>query len=477
MTQVRSGSDRDIRVPAFKDVSDEEILDKYKSAVDLYSLGLDPRLLELEESNLSKFGPRSIAKPWVDRKETLYAHFQQTEDNPLRNVDLGIALGRHYGRGAGRFNVIDIDAALQSLPSGTAAGLPTLGKKRELKSLSRCDLLSLIEYCYEHGVPSILYTRTQELGKTRDTWGQPAGITVREAQFYRVFLEAVESGVTARAAVRGPDAVDAGITAIFDQAQGDPITSIDFSAYDASVSAAAIPGLFGFIATFFQEQHRLILETVAGNFRSGGIVTPDGVLSGDHGVPSGSVFTNLIDSMFQLAAADVDVCQVQGDDGVYLGQLEYWADKFRHYGLNVNMEKSDCSPDYAIYLQNYYSRNYTAIKPGQGRMLVGIYPLSRALNRLVHLERWTDLEDLGISGPDFFSIRAIAILENCKHHPGFPKLVKFIQEQDKYNLNFSEQGLNAYVESLSRRAPGLLHQRGDNVKGIRSFEAYKLLQG
>lgn len=219
------------------------------------------------------------------------------------------------------------------------------------------------------------------------------------------------------------------------------------------------------------------------DFSSIGIVTPDGVVSGNHGVPSGSTFTNEVDSIVQMLIGvqlpfiNLESMLVQGDDGVYIipnGKEDLVFDHFARFGLSVNREKSYVSKDYVTFLQCLYHIDY--IKQG---IIGGIYPIYRALNRLCYQERWSDFEDFGISGKDYYSIRSLCILENCKWHPLFEKFVKLILSKDKYSLDFSSQGLSNYVHMIEKTkgTEGILvNQYGDDVKGLRSFESYKLIR-
>jgi hypothetical protein len=476
MASIRSGSDIDIRNPAFKDKSDSEILKQFDAFMGVEHADLDPRLLELELSNRSKFGPRSYAKKWEERKEGLYESFSTKAEQRKPDEQYRKAIENHYGVFSGRALPLGYSAALYSLPSATAAGLPSLGKKGQFRGLSESDLHLLCDRAVEYNYPSILFTRTQESRKTRNVWGEPFGRVLEEGRYYRPLLERVFSNVRSRSALRGPDFVNQGVTDIFRAAGGKEIVSIDFSSFDATVPSWLVRVVVSVMAGYFQRSELANFTSIMDNITRGGIVTPDGVLEGDHGIPSGSVLTNEIGSMVQVAVAGEDQCQVQGDDGLYIGDLSELTDRFASVGLRVNEEKSDHSSQFAIYLQNYYSERYQTTYPGYGRCMTGVYPVYRALNRLVHLERWTDLESLGITGKDYFAIRAIMIMENSKHHPLFEKLVKFMVANDKQRLQVSSTGLSQYVAYMSKRAPGLLHQHGSDVSGLKSFETYRLIR-
>ena len=82
-------------------------------------------------------------------------------------------------------------------------------------------------------------------------------------------------------------------------------------------------------------------------------------------------------------------------------------------------------------------------------------------------------------GNDYFAIRAITLLENCKYHPFFEDLVKYAVRNDKYGLKFSGQGLKQYVKMLTETSgiQGLIkNQFGDDIQGIRNFESVKIIK-
>ena len=147
---------------------------------------------------------------------------------------------------------------------------------------------------------------------------------------------------------------------------------------------------------------------------------------------------------------------------------------FKKFGLNVNVDKSFESSNYLVYLQNLYHPDFK--KDG---VIGGVYPTFRALNRIIYQERWANFEDYGIKGKDYYAIRTLSILENCKNHPLFEKLVKFILSKDKYNLEITSSGISDYVKFMSdtEGTQGLIvNQYGDDLSGIRNWDSFLLVK-
>jgi len=377
---------------------------------------------------------------------------------------------------------LNVEQAIVYLKNNSNSGLPFYVKKVSVKSslLSEKIFADLIA----RRDPCVLFTRTQENKKTRTVWGYPIADTLREMLFYRPVLE-IQKHLKWRAALNTPEDVDRGVTDIINTAMKSNlgILSIDFSAYDASVKSGLQRSAWKYIKSMYQKQFHQTIDEIAERFLTIGLITPDGIMSGPHGVPSGSTFTNEVDSIVQYLVAyacrdivHIDKCQIQGDDGLYIvTDPVRVSTHFKNYGLSVNLDKSIYAVDHAIYLQSLFHNDYRA----SNGLISGIYPTYRALCRIMFLERFEDFEKDDISGRDYFAIRTISILENCKHHPLFRELVLYVLSLDKYKLQVSDQGLFNYVKRLDRQEGKDVSFRewsyGEDVRGIKNFEAYKII--
>jgi hypothetical protein len=474
--RIRKGSDTVLRTPFLKDESAEEILTRFNSEVVDGSEPLETKLMEMEMSNRSKFGPRSRAKPWVDRRRSVQSYFavEQWWKGDPRTLDPSDEI-------LGHLSPTSLNSVKSRVLRSANSGLPYLTRKGDVID----DTVEHLDEQLDAEYPCMLFTRTQEDWKTRTVWGYPFADVLQEQTFYVPFLNLARLK-SFRAALIGPDEVNRRIHELIHYAlsKGLKLVGVDFSSYDQTISPALQAAAFHYIRRHFMSNRSEGLLEVAKRFRTIGLITPEGILSGDHGVPSGSTWTNEVDSVVQHLIAETlfgeeedsdgsKFYQIQGDDGAYaVKQPERLFERFRSYGLSVNEEKSDVSDSYLVYLQNYFSPTY--IRNG---IISGVYPVYRALNRLVHLERWTNISDSKISGRDFFSIRAISILENCKHHPWFEKLVKFVVKHDRDSLDFSRASVSEYVRTInSRSSHGVVNQYSDHISGLERFDTVKLIK-
>jgi hypothetical protein len=377
-----------------------------------------------------------------------------------------------FGATDGRLRPASYETVASNLLKSSSAGLPYMKKKGLVlnEALNSRDS-EVGKY------PCVLYTRTQEQAKTRNVWGYPISDTMWE-QTYFIPILVIEKLFPHRKALLGPDAVDAAITnLLLSKSESELVIGVDFASYDASISPEHAYGAFNEMCNLFQREYHSDLYSLFRRFVTIGIFTPEGEWSGPHGVPSGSSFTNTVDSLVQFAASGKHTqSQVQGDDGIYIvnkDDQDEFLQRFEAAGLNINKDKSTVfQTQEGVYLQRYYHPEYKSKGGGLG----GVYSLYRAFARIKYLERWTDFKAMDIEGADFFALRTITILENCKHHPGFEMAVKLAHSLDKFRLAFSEQGLSAYSRAMaSKSRAGVFNQYGLQ-KGINSFETVKLLK-
>lgn len=467
LSNTVKGSDDIIMTPLGKDNDIDKLLSDVETIV-LKNGDLDSKLYEIEESQRSKFGPRSIAIPWEERRESVSAYFGTGDEYSLDRVQPSAPR---------RLRPLSLQSASDYLKASTNSGLPFYVKKSNVKDEVVRDFNNLLE----RQDPCVMFTRTQEQKKTRTVWGFPIADTLNEMRFYRPVLDYQRKSGW-RSAIVNPDEVDRSITELLLHArqQRSTLVSIDFSSYDSTLRKSLQTAAFDYIKELFQPGYESEIDYIANRFRTIGLVTPEGVWSGDHGVPSGSTFTNEVDSIAQyicvqnMPELDLKHYQIQGDDAAYAtDDPDKLKEGFTKYGLVVNEDKSDISDEYVMYLQNYHTLKY--VKNG---VAGGIYPIFRALNRLVYQERFDDFSAYDIEGSDYYAIRTISILENCKNHPLFVPFVKYIYGKDKYGLRITDKGLSHYVKMMTEKVgiEGIFsHQYGEDVRGIKSFETWKVI--
>lgn len=476
---VLKGSDEKYISPLGKQFDPIVLLVLWDRVIEANKHKLNSPLIEIEKEQRSKFGPRSMATTWAERKGGLVKSFHSQRSNfepPFFSMQ----------DGKGNLTPISIAEAKDKIRKETSSGLPKLTNKgSDLE-----DMLENFDSRMARKDPCVLYTRTAESKKTRNVWGYPHADIFYEMLFFVPFLDHMRTKFW-QASIISPELVDIRITDIILKAiQCDKLLySVDFKEFDASVAKQLIIKAFDYVKSCFAPQFAKQIDNICERFYTIEIITPTGILRGEHGVPSGSCFTNLVDSIVQagvaLSNSFINECEmmINGDDGVYAlheENIPQFENTWKEAGLQLGKLKVNIAPNWCTYCQLFYHIDY--IEEG---LIGGIYPTYRALNRLIWLEKFVDLGSKKkgkqrISSRDHFGIRTLSILEQCKYHPLFEELVRFVLEREKFALSVSQEGLLAYAQKQAKGRELVgdelnISDRTHN-KGIEKYESYKLVQ-
>jgi len=293
--------------------------------------------------------------------------------DPKRSPELshGIALARAcFKRPDHRLKLdmlpmtFDTVAAVTSNPSGSA-GLTAYGSTKA-ESMVRALERGLQTLKQEKAPePCLAFARTQFNGKTRLVWGYPYSMTVIEGLVAFPLIQAFKGGTTPMAFAM-PSGV-LGTKLVVSSYHKKWAYSVDMSAYDASISRLLIHEAFKILHTWFDLEQvepttgktvRDVFRLIERYFISSPIVMPDGhIYKGrKHGVPSGSFFTQIIDSVVNVIIAgtisakfnlNIDKREVfvLGDDLIMWSNRDIDLDTIARYASDVfsvqfNAEKS-----------------------------------------------------------------------------------------------------------------------------------------
>lgn len=476
LLRTLSGSNEIYVTPIAKEHGADKLLSGWDKVFHANKSVMNNALINIEGEQKLKYGPRSIAKPWSERREGTLAYFERN------NVDYSaLTCLPDNLRDKGILRPLSLGNASKFLKNSTNSGLPFYTKKGKIKE----RLLERFDSYLSRKDPCVLFTRTTEQRKTRDVWGYPIADSLNDMRYSRPLFE-YQRKLHWRSALRGPEQVNKKMTKIITEGRrlGLALLSQDFTAYDRSIKPEGQRKITDYRKYLFSPKCSDELDMITERKVNIGLVTPEGVLSDEHALPSGANDTNEDGSIFQMAIAKESGClvgdlfDIQGDDGALaivgekVNTLSKCYDKYR---VEMNVDKAGVNSDKIVYLQNLFDIHYV-----NGGEIKGIYPTYRALCRIAYQERWSDFEDYGIKGRDYYAIRSLTILENCKYHPLFKELVKYVWKLDKYGLKPSHQGISDYVRMMSEKSGiegMIINQHGDDLKGIRNFESYKLVKG
>ena len=120
MSHIREGSTEELRSPLFDGQSANEILDGWEKVTETLP-ELVPPLREMELANRSKFGPRSIAVPWSERRADILAYFRDEGGRSLEPSQVGFHPLRHV---VNRLQPTSFVNTIKSMVLNTSSGLP-----------------------------------------------------------------------------------------------------------------------------------------------------------------------------------------------------------------------------------------------------------------------------------------------------------------------------------------------------------------
>lgn len=284
----------------------------------------------------------------------------------------------------------DDEVFTEALDLNKSSGLPNLTSKA--KDLPYAIDRELQVRKREKGPnPCIAFARTQAGGKTRLVWGYPLEMTIMESRFAVPLINEFLSRRTPYAI--GLYKFELG--AYVDQQvidKGTPV-GLDYSKFDSTIPASLIKMAFDILGTWFSEEEKVECgwETLVHYFIHTPIVMPDGNLykGKHHGVPSGSFFTSMVDSVVNfilLMACLPDVGAnphwksifIMGDDSIFPVDgdidLEALAQSLKRFNIRMNVEKTEVGT--AHFLGAYWIR----CKP--------TLPLEQLASKAVYTERF-----------------------------------------------------------------------------------------
>jgi hypothetical protein len=241
------------------------------------------------------------------------------------------------------------------------SGAPEFVKKREAFALDYPRFLRIRDG-KRAPEPCIAIRRIQhgeEGPKTRLVWSYPLSMTLFEATYARPLIEHFLMSETPMAFGKYRWELAGRLLSI----QNSSVRlAVDYTKFDATIHPKLVNMAFQVLRTHFpmSEQIDNDFEKLSHYFIHTPIVMPDGCIYRKRkGVPSGSYFTQLIDSIVNYAALRYvssvedfkysdDGVQVLGDDSICgisrdVSIKQIAGTLYEHFGLTVNVEKSEVS--------------------------------------------------------------------------------------------------------------------------------------
>lgn len=212
-----------------------------------------------------------------------------------------------------------------------------------------------VYYGTKNPKPCVAYARTQRGAKTRLVWGYPLDMTLIESKYAKPLIDKFKKRRSPIA--YGMYRYELGARLEHNMTLRN-VVSLDYSKFDSTIPSELILVAFNILWTWFENPSLREIEIIEDYFINTPIVMPDGHLySGkNHGIPSGSMFTNLIGSIvnYILLVAIIEKFELQfyyykimvlGDDSIFCTNkdvdLKAIATYIDSLGMKINTQKSE----------------------------------------------------------------------------------------------------------------------------------------
>lgn len=457
LDRIEKGNNKVLITPQGRRSGPKTILQAWDKVFNDNTNLMNNDLLELELSNRKKYGARSVAAPWSDIRQSVVDSFniKTTEcshlnSNPPSSLNIG------------KLRPISLENSAKLTKRNTQAGAPTLLKKGKVMDYTFDNWRKL----YSEFLPMVPAIRTQEQGKTRLVNIVSYDNIMQENRYFVPLFNLLKDEFCF-SGFKGPDAVDTAMTQLIRYAvENDQLCiSGDIEGFDLSVGTQLQLSAFEEISGYFQSSYTPEIMEMFNRFNTLPLATPDGMFVGEHGIPSGSNLTGIVGSLVnrQVSQHPPELSQFLGDDFALVATTsDEVFSKYESCGLTLNKTKTLIKPYSFVYLQKLHHPDY--VVDGEYK---GIYPTYRALLRLVYPERFSDFNDYNLNGRDYFAIRSLSILENCKYHPLFEEFVKFWMRFEKYKVP-SNSSISSFVKMNEEKigSLGTANQYGDKIREI-----------
>lgn len=431
----------------------------------------EQEVFQFDTSQKEKWGPQGGVAPIADLMDIVTEGYSQAEaaapavfesrEWKLCRDHVGRVLATVTGgalRPASYQSVVDDMRARDTIDSNSGWPLFT---KRKLPEVIASSIRDAEDGTWKN-YPAIALFRNYNC-KTRLVWMFPMSANLVEGSFFQPLQSAIISSKIRPHEVApwvGFEECRKLVSQVYADTDGHTydsqsrllsLAASDFSSTDAHFTKAHTEQVYECIKHCFQKRYWDALhESMMHLHEIPLIIGPDSMLTGDHGVSSGSNWTNFIETIFDMILGEyVDTLghsllddkdpekyhgsavwharclYAIGDDMAWLCDWynPAFADALQSIGEDVGQvikaEKTTNDPNKVKSLQRLFQRGYN--RPDG--LVRAVYPTVRALKSLVYPERMHKARDWS---SDMFCARAFMIMENCVDHPLFEEFVRFV---------------------------------------------------
>jgi len=495
LQMLREGKESTPRSPLFKGEPEDGVFKNYLQILSRTS-GITSDLYDYELSRMTKVGPQGGYPPLDDRISSFEDYYTlpgkiNYTDSEIDN--LAERVRDHLFRGRRDLRPWSYERIIRKGQLGgtlnTNSGCPSYGKRSDSTIQARAFRDARSGKWKEY--PAILGSRGQRRSD-RFIFMFPFSTNLIEQSFVNPVLEVIRlNSIPSFSAWEGFDRVSLSFTE-----QGVSSTKTKCSTDYVKMDKHFGPDHFDFV---FRVLEPVFQSSVRGQLRDSlthcseipVLVGIDKLYTGVHGMPSGSGWTNLAESIVSIAImftvedhyGETAIKQVLGDDGVMLwkSQLTDFPDVFsehsRKFGLVSSPDKQRVDEKTFTYLQRFFDVRIRTQLNGK-TVVAGSYPGVLALNSAMNPERFHDPVKWSSS---MESLRWIMILENVNQSPVFHNLIDYFVKGDKFKLGlmipgFLKRGISQSFQTAKTLKDFVpTYTKSSENRGIRDFAVVKYL--
>jgi len=463
------------RTPLFKGLTEEQVFSMWNDFLNIRKASdiILVDLIEYDQSKMKKVGPQGGLRPFKERESDFQAYYSTPMDRPESMITSEaieeckrIAFGGMKNKRPQSYQtVINQDKYDNKLITNSGC---TEFSKRNIQEVIDIAIQDAFSGKWKE-LPMILFSRSQRLAE-RFVFGAPFSLNLVEKSFIYPMMDQIrKTGHPFFSAWEGFEQVEIGLRDqnFFDE--GHTYIQQDFTKMDKHVNTLQMKIVelitLEFWQTQYQSEYAFVLSHV---LNIGVLINLDTLVTGTHGMPSGSGLTNFAESlinlyimtMYSLNGIDVVAVQGLGDDGIISIKRNGKTDKeilnvmqkdTLEVGQVINPIKQGISEHTTVYLQRFFDDRLPRV---DGKVL-GMYPSILALNTAMNPERYHDASKWS---KEMEILRWIMVLENCKNLPYFHELIQFFMKGDKYRLGLD---LPEFFISLP-----ILYKDSQDIKGF-----------
>jgi len=502
LKRMKSGTKPTSRSWVYEKIKDPDlILTKWQST--LSSLSSDGDLKSLSAWDLSKsdkYGPQGGTAPFDERHETLleyWSHLREPEVFSTREWKIAISNTvkrfKFNGSGAPLPAREVIARGMFEDKYNTSSGDPLFLKRKSSEAQEQA-LSAEADGTWKNFYP-VLGSRAT-MGKTGDKarwiFMFPFAVNLHEQRFQmplQDYLRKISDHFFLP--WEGIEYVQRHVSA-----QSSELLKFgaDYSKMDQHFNYYHALQVYEVIKMFFQPQYRdQLLESLHYTFHCD-VVSCEGMLKGPHAMPSGSGWTNFLETVFNVllieylhvVASNVHIVTAMGigDDQLWFIDYanknfdpltEFIVSIFEKCGLEANAEKQEVGYETTVFLQRRFSTTWNV---GHVKC-AGVYPTIRALTSEIFPERWHQKKDGWDS--KLFALRCLMILENTMYHPLFAKFCKFIADGNDNIWEFvtAKPAVHAAAVKQAKSISGFLptYNQANLKTKVLDLASYRVLSG